>query len=789
MNITYENTYIYKVEGTDNLTSIVEKFKNGIEANDKNIGYLNAPYYFHSGLEGAIIKCAADLKPDDVWKRKRNKEDGYIGYKKKNMVDGARYKKNDDINWIYAGELVEIPITITFRNAKFKIKLKGRKKKYLIVFLHGMSAKDRKVNNKNGSDYIYPEVYWSHPNHDACTYVQDNEFWLKVLPDELAKEVTSENRKIVNLYTKQTHKEKVRYAFYSMQDADPKEDYKKGCDIVLPEYNGDFGFFIGSLEVFEMLNELLYDKYLSKYNYKQIIIVAHSMGGLVTRGILSALNIEDLAFCMNLRYDYYVYAWGYLVNLKRDVFAREAEIELDRELGRSYGKYGLDSFKKRDQYKTMLDVRIEQRVAYENNKLLECDFDKILELSGHKNKDVFILPDGGKVDPYSRNNWFIYSKDELKSMTHQLQEFRSKLTDKLELFITLGSPHEGTNVSDSKIPYGSDNKDAAFHMRTRYIKQINDNYMKPEDIFKNCSKLNKFIVLGGRIQYGSPMYLPLRMKGNEMSADQDFWRSHEEGYDKIKQGDLNFFNQAGCSSMFLDYHSWNYIEDLSTYFRDVTTDEITVTDPGWVPLIPQPDLPNYTLDNDAALRLDSALFYHYWEKMKTDKFPDPRNKEEPQTFVLTHADLKAPVIIDEINSNNKKEEKIGEEIKERENKIEQMELELKKLEGDAKKIHEEADSLSSNNHNTIDADSDSRDAIDRDNKQLEADNKRLEAYQLDNKVETKKRELNNAKKNLEKAKQNRENLNKHWETRMKNKILSDNNKLIDFIKIQIGGIK
>ena len=63
----------------------------------------------------------------------------------------------------------------------------------------------------------------------------------------------------------------------------------------------------------------------------------------------------------------------------------------------------------------------------------------------------------------------------------------------------------------------------------------------------------------------------------------------------------------------------------------------------------------YKIDSDSAVRLDSALLYHYWDVLgNSGKFPMERTK---QAYVLTHADLKAPVekTLDEICKDPKKD--------------------------------------------------------------------------------------------------------------------------------------
>mgnify|MGYP007030120002 CR=1 FL=1 len=352
---------------------------------------------------------------------------------------------------------------------------------------------------------------------------------------------------------------------------------------------------------------------------------------------------------------------------------------------------------------------------------------------------------------------FHYSPDMLSVLKLNCAYAKDKIRERTELFITLATPHEGSGISDIDAPYGflnqAKNHGAAFHMRSAFMKRVNDEIMRPESIPQKCN----FIVTGGRIQYGSPLLILgadtkddyklfikygifvyggkkiiNKIRLNELSADEAVWYALDEVYDEIKEQDLNFFNQAGFNKKYLKSFEWGCLDpyDFSRHFEEnhifmemldkkiahkeyrieqehrqqkvwkEKNNQLEVNNcqaridelekeiselkkqredkalqkgaSDWITVIDEDgnrekrQQLNYAIDNDSAVRLDSALLYHYWDKLeKTGRFPNPKENAIYQTYVLNHADMKAPVIPEEINRKpkpNSWEEKISEKI-------------------------------------------------------------------------------------------------------------------------------
>ena len=123
------------------------------------------------------------------------------------------------------------------------------------------------------------------------------------------------------------------------------------------------------------------------------------------------------------------------------------------------------------------------------------------------------------------------------------------------------------------------------------------------------------------------------MKQRQYTSNEDRYKIREN---PCNDKDLAFFNRAGKHDVNGEENKFDYLDDNVSgwFYEQKIDDEVEINGQ-------KVKLKNYAIDCDSAVRLDSALLYHYWEKLESndDKF----SKDTRQTYVLTHADLKAPV--------------------------------------------------------------------------------------------------------------------------------------------------
>ena len=206
-----------------------------------------------------------------------------------------------------------------------------------------------------------------------------------------------------------------------------------------------------------------------------------------------------------------------------------------------------------------------------------------------------------------KNRYF--SKDYVEALAKKFSADKALIqTIPSITLITLATPHEGSHIGNADGPsYNQNHHNALYFMRTWLLKDLNCSIMKPETL---TARLKKFVVFGGRTQYGSPSLLiqflsgdnreviestaigidltieegltpknqpignSLRvdehsdegvdMKLNEMSYDQDFWCPKKEAYSQgIASQDLPFFGLVGPSFDF-GVHNFDYSPTLDT---------------------------------------------------------------------------------------------------------------------------------------------------------------------------------------------------------------------------------
>ena len=530
-----------------------------------------------------------------------------------------------------------------------------------MVLVHGMSRETRAVAaDQRASGITYPEVYFSHPDHDlgGGRYRADRQLWRHILPE--AEVQPGKRESFVwqgrptwapAAYLQQNPSSwsaddkalvtNLQARVYSV----PGDALTAECgafDVLLPEYDGHVGFLIGTLELALLLGSFLAGSVLAgEPAYDEVRFVCHSMGGLSVRGLLAPVaEVSPWLSVMNSRWQVYRTLW--LMRLWDRAWkssggapTRAWSSFLESPLQQNSPKVPthdrlralLDSW--RSSLTGFDDLRFHKAIAragelLDSDPLYQVSF---LELSATQ------LAQLADEAPYlgqgTTTSGSVYSSSGLAQLVHDYPAFRDSILQSAVKLVTLATPHEGSHPGMLGLAYDLDDghlASAVFFQRPWVVHDLNQGALDPQKL----PPLGLFAPLGGRFEWGTPHKLWGVIDLMTQSYGSGYWTPVREAYSTgLSNHDLNAFNRAGKRG-----EAWSWLNPSDPgYFSDTRSPfsgNPVIVDGG-------PGPRDYLIDTDSTVRLDSALFYHHTQPWW-----------RPWGFFLNHADMKAPLVPEDV---------------------------------------------------------------------------------------------------------------------------------------------